>query len=98
MSSGKIKKIKFFFEDADCVFFTGARAPFMRYIFLSIQFISFQFYSIQRDENYEIKGMKTKKTKNIENYEILRKKGKMLLKQSRYRDILYCKCILFYTS
>ena len=53
---------------------------------------------MQRDENYEIKGMKTKKTKNIENYEILRKKGKMLLKQSRYRDILYCKCILFYTS
>ena len=65
---------------------------------LYILFSSFQFYSIQRDENYEIKGMKTKKTKNIENYEILRKKGKMLLKQSRYRDILYCKCILFYTS
>ena len=32
-----------------------------------------------------------------ENYEILRKKGKMLLKKSHYRDILYCKCILFYT-
>ena len=74
----------------------GACAFYALYIlFSSFQFISFQFYSIQRDENYEIKGMKTKKTKNIENYE---KKGKMLLKQSRYRDILYCKCILFYTS
>ena len=106
MSSGKIKKIKFFFEDADCVFFcssagvAGARAHFMRLyiLFSSFQFNSFQFYSIQHDENYERKGTKTKKTKNIENYEILRKKGKMLLKQSRYRDILYCKCILFYTS
>ena len=48
----------------------------------------------ENNENYEKK----------ENYEILRnitkyyeKKGKMLLKNSRYRDILYCKCILFYT-
>ena len=33
-----------------------------------------------------------------ENYEILRKKRKNAVKKSRYRDILYCKCILFYTS
>ena len=82
MSSGKIKKIKFFFEDADCVFFVvlletrswGACAFYALYIlFSSFQFNSFQFYSIQRDENYEIKGMKTKYN---ENYEMLRKKGK----------------------
>ena len=55
MSSGKIKKIKFFFEDADCVFFVvllenirvaGARAHFMRYIFFSVHFNSFHFNSI----------------------------------------------------
>lgn len=55
MSSVKIKKIKFFFEDADCVFFVvlpenirvaGARAHFMRYIFFSVQFNSFHFISI----------------------------------------------------
>ena len=75
--------------------YTGARAHFMRYIFFSVHFISFHFYSIQRDEknetlrmitkktndnekneNYETLRMITKKTKNIENYEILRKKGK----------------------
>ena len=107
MSSGKIKKIKFFFEDADCVFFVvllenirvaGARAHFMRHIFFSVHFNSFHFYSIQHDENNETLRMITKENEKNENYEILRKKGKMLLKQSRYRDILYCKCILFYTS
>ena len=52
----------------------GACAFYALYIlFSSFQFISFQFYSIQRDENYEIKGMKTKYN---ENYEMLRKKGK----------------------
>ena len=74
MSSVKIKKIKFFFEDADCVFFAGkyprswgACAFYALYIlFSSFQFISFQFYSIQRDENYEIKGMKTKYNENYE--------------------------------
>ena len=83
MSSGKIKKIKFFFEDADCVFFVvlleniriaGARAHFMRlYIhFNSIHFNSFHFYSIQRDENNETLRMKTKENENYEkneNYE-----------------------------
>ena len=55
MSSGKIKKIKIFFEDADCVFFVvlleniriaGARAHFMRYIFFSVHFNSIHFNSI----------------------------------------------------
>ena len=102
MSSGKIKKIKFFFEDADCVFFVvllenirvaGARAHFMRLyiLFNSIHFNSFHFYSIQRDEKNETLRMITndnEKNENYENYEMLRKKGKMLLKKSRYRDIL----------
>ena len=91
MSSGKIKKIKFFFEDADCVFFVvlleniriaGARAHFMRLyiLFNSIHFNSFHFYSIQRDENNETLRMITKKTKYYEkneNYEILRKISKI---------------------
>ena len=51
--------------------------------FISIQFISILFYSIQRDEKNETLRMITKKTNDNEkneNYEILRKKGKMLLK------------------
>ena len=64
--------------------------------FSSFQFNSFQFYSIQRDEKNEALRMITKEnekkrkitkktkitkiTKYYENYEILRKKGKMLLK------------------
>ena len=66
MSSVKIKKIKFFLK-MPIVFFlpeniraAGARAHFMRYIFFSIQFISFHFISIQRDENYETLRMITK--------------------------------------
>ena len=81
MSSGKIKKIKFFFEDADCVFFVvlleniriaGARAHFMRLyiLFNSIHFNSFHFYSIQRDEKNETLRMITKKTKITKNNEI----------------------------
>ena len=75
------------------------RAHFMRlYIhFNSIQFISFQFYSIQRDEKNETLRMITKKTKYYEKNEILRKKRKLrnitkkrkyFNKKSRYRDIL----------
>ena len=48
--------------------------------FNSIQFISFHFISIQRDEKNETLRMITKKTKYYEkkeNYEILRKKGKL---------------------
>ena len=100
MSSVKIKKIKFFFEDADCVFFAGkyprtwgACAFYALYIlFISLQFISFQFYSIQRDEKNETLRMITKKTKitndneNNENNEILRKKGKLrnITKKRKY--------------
>ena len=97
MSSGKIKKIKFFFEDADCVFFVvlleniriaGARAHFMRlYIhFNSIHFNSFHFYSIQRDENYETLRMITKKTKKTKKTKITKitKKRKI----TKYYEIL----------
>ena len=85
MSSGKIKKIKVFFaapimSDPEKSRFPKyamlgsgrllPRAHFMRYIFFSIQFISFHFYSIQHDENYERKGMKTKLTNNNEINEI----------------------------
>ena len=45
------------------------RAHFMRYILISIQFISFLFYSIQRDEKNETLRMKTKITNDNENYE-----------------------------
>ena len=58
----------------------GARAHFMRYIFFSIQFISFQFYSIQRDENYEIKGMKTKKNEKYRKLRNITKKRKNVVK------------------
>ena len=103
MSSGKIKKIKFFFEDADCVFFVvllknirvaGARAHFMRlYIhFNSFQFYSFLFYSIQRDENNETLRMITKKkkiTKNNENYE-KNENYEILRKKGKLRNITKC--------
>ena len=115
MSSGKIKKIKFFFEDADCVFFVvllenirvaGARAHFMRldillssFQFNSFHFYSFLFYSIQRDENNETLRMITKenekKRKVSKHYEILRKKGKMLLKHHD-NVIFYIKTVYFF--
>ena len=117
MSSGKIKKIKFFFEDADCVFFCssagkyprswGACAFYALYIlFSSFQFISFQFYSIQRDENYETLRMITKTTKITKitkitkkrkitkSYEILRKKGNTLIK-NHVIVIFYAKSVYF---
>ena len=65
--------------------------------FNSIQFNSFLFYSIQRDEKNETLRMITKeneKNEKNENYEILRKlrnitkKRKNVVKKSRYRDIL----------
>ena len=52
-------------------------------LFSSIQFNSFHFYSIQRDEKNETLRMITKKTnenEKNENYEILRKKGNTLRK------------------
>ena len=88
MSSGKIKKIKVFFEDANCVFFVvlleiirvpGARAHFMRLyiLFSSIQFISILFYSIQRDEKNETLRLITNDNENNENNENYEKKGKL---------------------
>ena len=74
----------------------GACAFYALYIlFSSFQFNSFHFYSIQRDEKNETLRMITKKTKNNENYEILRKKGKMLLK---HHDsvIFYVKTVYFF--
>ena len=72
----------------------GACAFYALYIlFSSFQFNSFQFYSIQRDENYKTLRMKTndneknenyRKLRNItKNYEILRKKKKYFNKKSR---------------
>ena len=77
----------------------GACAFYALYIhFNSFQFISFLFYSFQRDEKNETLRMITKKTKitkNNENYEILRKKGKMLLKHHD-NVIFYIKTVYFF--
>lgn len=91
--------LKFFFDERNiCV--PGARAHFMRLyiLFNSIHFISFHFYSIQRDEKNETLRMITKKTNDNEkneNYEILRKKGKMLLK-NHVSVIFYVKTVYFF--
>ena len=82
--------IVFFCSSAGKYPIAGARAHFMRLyiLFNSIQFNSFHFYSIQRDENNETLRMITKKTKITKitkitkkrkitkYYEILRKKRK----------------------
>lgn len=73
----------------------GARAHFMRYIFFSVQFNSFHFYSIQRDENYETLRMITKITKITKRYEILRKKGNTLIK-NHVIVIFYAKTVYFF--
>ena len=83
-----------------CTSCPGACAHFMRLyiLFNSIQFISFHFYSIQRDEKNETLRMITKKTnenEKNENYEILRKKGKMLLK-NHVTVIFYVKTVYFF--
>ena len=66
--------------------------------FISIQFISILFYSIQRDEKNETLRKKRKKrkiSKNIENYEILRKKGNTLIK-NHVSVIFYVKTVYFF--
>ena len=79
--------------------------------FNSIHFISIHFYSIQRDEKNETLRMitndneknetlrmitkKTNENENYENYEILRKKGKMLLK-NHVSVIFYSKTVYFF--
>ena len=77
-----------------CAFY----APIYSLQFISIHFISIHFYSIQRDEKNETLRMITKITKitnDNENNEILRKKGKMLLK---HHDsvIFYVKTVYFF--
>ena len=80
-------------------FFCFVFFVFIRYLCITIffsynsVFVLNRFFCIFTNNNER----KRKKRKISKRYEILRKKGKMLLKQSRYRDILYCKCILFYT-
>ena len=71
--------------------YTGARAHFMRlYIhFNSIQFNSFHFYSIQRDEKNETLRMITKKTndnENNENYERKRNETKKTNENENYEN------------
>ena len=74
----------------------GACAFYALYIlFSSFQFNSFLFYSIQRDEKNETLRMITKKTKNNENYEILRKKGNTLIK-NHDSVIFYVKTVYFF--
>ena len=72
------------------------------YIFISIHFNSFHFYSIQRDEKNETLRMITKKTKKNEKKRKIskitkyyEKKGKMLLK---HHDsvIFYVKTVYFF--
>ena len=66
-----------------CAFY----APIYSFQFNSFHFNSFHFYSIQRDENNEMLRMITKENENNENYEkkenyeILRKKRKNVVKK-----------------
>ena len=68
--------------------------------FNSIHFYSFLFYSAWRKKrnvtnDNEIKRKKRKISKNIENYEILRKKGNTLIK-NHVIVIFYAKSVYFF--
>ena len=103
MSSVKIKKIKFFFDDADCVFFVVllenirvavSRALFMRFLFFSIQFNSIHFISIlfsvtKITKEKERKRNVTKLTKYNEINEINEKKH-------HENIIFYIKTVYFF--
>ena len=88
----------FFFDSSFVPRALGRVRILCAYIFISIQFNSFHFYSIQRDEKNETLRMITKeneKNEKNENYEILRKKGKMLLK-NHDSVIFYVKTVYFF--